>query len=70
MQFGYCMQLQGRYCEATPSHQLGIIGVFVVEQPAEMVAHVAETLDGDRPAFQGGRAEDLLGACPHPLHDA
>jgi hypothetical protein len=46
------------------------VGSFVVEQVAQAVPDVSETLYRDRPAFERGRAEDLLHAGPHPLQDA
>ena len=42
---------------------------FLMEQLAEVVAHVSEALNGHGSALQGGRAEDLLGAGPHPVED-
>src|SRR5215217_3215625 len=45
------------------------IRTLLVQQTAKVVADVPDPLHGDDPAFEGGRAEDLLDAGPHPLQD-
>src|SRR5215212_11790055 len=46
------------------------VRTLLVQQTTQVVADVPDALHGDDPAFQRGRAEDLLGAGPHPLQDS